>query len=182
MVTIMLKIGIRKVFTIIVFLIAMSVSIYAQTMTGQQIYKLANRDAEKYVKAGWKPAVKMPAIDRQLNNAYLQAEMIYEGKHQFVMGASTRKGRNYHKVHSEAMFAARKDIINKIESTIKTETHVKIKKDDSNTRQETSHDIISIAKQKLYRTEPVVDIFRELKDGEIEVEVRIAYDMKSNGN
>lgn len=170
----------RKLFTVIFFLVGLSLSTYAQTMTPQQIYKLANRDAEKYVKAGWKPAAKMPSIDRQFNNAYLRE--MYDGKSQFIIGSSTRRGRIYQRVHSEAMNNARKDVLDKIESEVSSEIIIKIKSEESYTRQQIVANTISSARQKLRKTEPIVDIFRELKDGEVEVEVRIAYELLESNN
>lgn len=172
----------RKIFTVISFMIGLSLSTYAQTITPQQIYKLANRDAEKLVKAGWKPAVNMPSIDRQLNNAYLKEYRKYDGEPQFIMGFSTRRGLDYHRVHSEAMSAARKEISNKMGADVLSEFNSRTVLEGSNTHQHTRSNTISTARQKLRKTDPVVDIFRELKDGEVEVEVRIAYDRLNNNN
>lgn len=166
----------RKIFTIIIILVGLSVSTYAQTGTPQDILKKAVRDAKELVKAGWKSSVKMPPIERQLNNAYLrEARILDDGYPQYIMGYSRRRGMNYQKVHSEAVNAARAEISKKFGSDVWTEYNNKIKSDGSNT----SHMFIrALSVQKLKKAEPVVDIFREYKDGEVEIEVRIAYDTK----
>lgn len=166
----------RKIFTIITILVSFSICIYAQTGTPQDILKKADRDAKELEKAGWKPCFRMPEIRRQLNNAYLrEARIMDDGFPQYIMGYSRRRGMNYQRVHSEAVNAARAEISKKFGSDVWTEYNNKIKSDGSNT----NHMIIRVLSvQKLKRTEPVVDIFREYKDGEVEIEVRIAYDTK----
>lgn len=159
-----------------------SVNTYAQTITPQQILKLAVRDAEILVKAGWKPSVNMPPIERQLNNAYLRENRMSDGEPQFIMGSSRRRGLNYQTAHSEAMAAAKKEVVNKMESNVSSEfKNITISK-GTNTSQHNSMNTRVSSMQRLRKIEPVIDIFRELKDGEVEVEIRIAYDKKSNGN
>lgn len=167
----------RKIFTIITILVGFSVCIYAQTGTPQNILKKADRDAKELEKAGWKPYVKMPEIRRQLNNAYLREDRIMDdGYPQYIMGYSKRRGMNFQRVHSEAVNAARAEISKKFGSDVWTEYNNRMSSDGSNS----SRMIVRVLSvQKLKKTEPIVDIFREMKDGEVEVEVRIAYDTKS---
>lgn len=167
----------RKIFTIITILVGFSICTYAQTGTPQDILKKADRDAKELLKAGWKPYVKMPEIRRQLNNAYLREAIIMDdGFPQYIMGYSKRRGMNFQRVHSEAVNAARAEISKKFGSDVWTEYNNRMSSDGSNS----SRMIVRVLSvQKLKKTEPIVDIFREMKDGEVEVEVRIAYDTKS---
>ena len=164
----------RKIFTIITILVSLSLGTYAQTGIPHAIQKKAHSDAKELIKAGWKPYVKMPEIERQLRNAYLMEDRIMDdGFPQFIMGYSTRRGMNFQRVHSEAVNTARAEISKKFGSDVWNEYNSKIGSGGSNK----SHIIIRVfSNQKLKKTEPVVDIYREYKDGEVEVEVRIAYD------
>ncbi len=165
-----------KFFIIFIIQICLSLSADAQTVTLKQI----RREAVKLEKEGWKAAVNKPDIQRQLRDAYLQSELMEDGVPRYIVGFSRRKGFDYQRVHSEAIASAKKDIINQMESYVLSEfNHVTTisgsKVRDNNNRINRTSSI-----QKLKKTVPTLDIFRELKDGEVEVEVRIFYDIFSN--
>lgn len=174
----------RKIFAIITILVGLSICTYAQTGTPQDILKKANSDAKELEKAGWKPCFRMPEIKSQLIDVYLRkARIMNDGYPQYIIGYSRRRYKNFHGAHSMAMLAARGEIVKAIESYISSEIIIKIKTDiDSNTRQRIFRNVLVTSKRKLGITEPVVDIYRELKDGEFEVEVRVAYNKKEVEN
>lgn len=163
----------RKIFTIVFILISLSVCTYAQT--GQDILKKARRDAKELVKAGWKPYIKMPDIEEQLNNAYLLEDRVIDGESQYFMGSSRCRGNDLQKAHSAAMMSARTKIAKDINSYISTNIIVKM---GSDSNQRISRNILVTTERKLGKTEPIVDIYREMNDDKYEVEVRISYAKK----
>lgn len=168
----------RKILTIITILIGLSVCSYAQTGIPLKIVKKAERDANELEKAGWKPYFNMPDIKRQLRNAFGYEYSNFEGNSQyFIASSGSRRAMNLHDAHTKAMIDARGEIGKAIESYVSSEIIIKTDL-DSNTRQRILRNIIVTCRQKLGKTDPVVDMFRELKKDEYEVKVRIVYKKK----
>ena len=171
------QVGMRKLFLIITMLIGMSVGSFAQTETPvpKEIMKMARREADKLAKEGWKPAVGKPEIMRQLRDVYMKMEY---GTSDCVTGTSRRKGLDYQKTHSAALFGARKDVIKNLESYVESEFRQKAVVNREKSHEQTMTATRISAEQNLKKTNPDVDIFRVLSDGEIEVEIRILYEFK----
>ena len=168
----------RKIVTIIIILVGLSICSYAQKGTPQDILKKADRDAKELEKAGWKPYFNMPEIKRQLRDAFGYEYSNIEGNIQyFIVFSKSSRAMNLHDAHTKAMIAARGEIVKAINSYVSSEILIKPAL-DSNTRQRIEHKIEVNCRQKLGKTEPVVDMFRELKKDEYEVKVGVVYKKK----
>lgn len=168
----------RKIFIIITILIGLSVCSYAQTGIPHNIQKKADRDAKELEKAGWEPYLKMPDIKRQLRDAFGYEYSNFEGNSQyFIASSGSRRAMNLHDAHTKAILAARGEIVKAMNSYVSSEIIIKTDL-DSNTRQRMLHNIVVTCRQKLGKTEPIVDMYRKLKSGEYEVKVRVVYKKK----
>ncbi len=165
-----------KLYIIIIILICLSLSTNAQTVTLKQI----RREAVKLEKEGWKAPVNKPDIQRQLRDAYLKSELMDDGVPRYIVGFSRRKGSDYQKVHSEAIASARKDISRQMDSYVLSEFNHVTTISGSKVRENNNRINRASSIQNLKNIVPTLDIFRDLKDGEVEVEVRLFYDRLSN--
>jgi hypothetical protein len=94
-----------------------------------------------------------------------------------MASSGSKRAVKIHDAHAKAISAARAEIVKAIESYVSSEIIIKTDL-DSNTRQRILRNIIVTCRQKLGKTEPVVDMYRELKKDEYEVKVRIVYKKK----
>lgn len=174
----------------IIFIIAiilycfLPVSVCAQYTAQQekQIAKDAKKEAKKLKKEGWGvPAGNLP-LESQLFQAYkLQAEVDSDRQPKYNFGQAISGGSFYDAAKMQAVELARADLAGNILTDLTTIVSTKlenhqISSDKANSASEIIKEGEAVVSQKLDSPIPLIEIYRTLKDGTVEVQIRLAYD------
>lgn len=198
-----MKICLNPIIAVVLAAMTMTGSIHATNPTEaqlkerQQIKKMAkselnekaSKDARKESKTlkkdGWKSSPGSLPIERQLDRCYLmQMEYDEDLNPKFIMGEGMSIGEVYDAAKLQAIELAKQQIASKIES----EMAAIIENEVSNSqlsRQQAASVAESVSKskslitQKLNRVLTVMEAYRPLDNGNVEVLVRVAYNAGS---
>ena len=169
-----------KIFATLLMLFAFTASVNAQFLTKEQ-EKDVKKDVKKYEKEGWKVKPGSPSIAMQLTKSYQMAwERTADGTDQWLMGEGSSIGTIYDAARTQAMTVAQGEIARKM----KTDMTTQIEQDLAND-QLAQQEAESIAQtvvtamgksvdQTIGRPSSLVEMFRELPNGNVEVLVRLA--------
>ena len=169
-----------KIFATLLMLFAFTASVNAQFLTKEQ-QKAVKKDVKKYEKEGWKVKPGSPSIAMQLTKSYQMAwERTADGTDQWLMGEGSSIGTIYDAARTQAMTVAQGEIARKM----KTDMTTQIEQDLAND-QLAQQEAESIAQtvvtamgksvdQTIGRPSSLVEMFRELPNGNVEVLVRLA--------
>ena len=161
---------------LIMTLIAFCLCVPAQEREEKAVAKKARHDAKTLAKEGWKAASGMPSIEEQLNNSYLMSyQLDSNGQHHYIFGYSRLTGDDYHTARMQALEMAKYEIISQIDAKVKSSTTIDITH-SSNSAETNTH--VSSA-WNLKHMIPVLDLYRETSNQEIEVQIRIFYDTET---
>ena len=139
------------------------------------------KDVKKYEKEGWKVKPGSPSIAMQLTKSYQMAwERTADGTDQWMMGEGSSIGTIYDAARTQAMTVAQGEIARKM----KTDMTTQIEQDLAND-QLAQQEAESIAQtvvtamgksvdQTIGRPSSLVEMYRELPNGNVEVLVRLA--------
>lgn len=169
-----------KIFATLFMLFAFTASVNAQFLTKDQ-EKAVKKDVKRYEKEGWKVKPGSPSIAMQLTKSYQMAwERTADGTDQWLMGEGSSIGTIYDAARTNAMTVAQGEIARKL----KTDMTSQIKQDLANEQFE-QKEAESIAEnvvtamgksvdQTIGRPSSLVEMYRELPNGNVEVLVRLA--------
>ena len=169
-----------KIFATLLMLFAFTASVNAQFLTKEQ-QKAVKKDVKKYEKEGWKVKPGSPSIAMQLTKSYQMAwERTADGTDQWMMGEGSSIGTIYDAARTQAMTVAQGEIARKM----KTDMTTQIEQDLAND-QLAQQEAESIAQtvvtamgksvdQTIGRPSSLVEMYRELPNGNVEVLVRLA--------
>ena len=169
-----------KIFATLLMLFSFTASLNAQILTKAQ-EKAVKKDVKKYEKEGWKVNPGQPNIAMQLTKSYQMAwERTADGTDQWLMGEGRSIGSIYDAARTQAITVAQGEIARKI----KTEMTAQIEQDLANEQFE-QKEAESIAQtvvntmgrsvdQSIGRPSSLVEMFRDLPNGNIEVLIRLA--------
>ena len=169
-----------KIFATLLMLFAFTANVNAQFLTKEQ-QKAVKKDVKKYEKEGWKVKPGSPSIAMQLTKSYQMAwERTADGTDQWLMGEGSSIGTIYDAARTQAMTVAQGEIARKM----KTDMTTQIEQDLAND-QLAQQEAESIAQtvvtamgksvdQTIGRPSSLVEMYRELPNGNVEVLVRLA--------
>lgn len=155
----------------------------------KQLNEKASKDARKaakqYKKAGWITSPGALPIEKQLDRAYLmQMEYDNDGMPSYLRGEGQSVGENYDAAKNSAIMMAKMNIMQQVETAM-----TGINEIESANEQKSDGNVTSLQKtftvakgaltQKLGRVQPVVECYRELKNGKKEVLVQVYYSAKA---
>ena len=173
-----------KFIMVVILFSIIPVSVCAQTTTQQekQIAKEAKKEAKRLKKEGWSvPAGNLP-LEMQLAQAYkLQAEVNNEMQPKYIFGQAISGGGFYDAAKMQAVELAKAELASNILTDLTTIVNVKLENRQISADQATSASEIikegeAVVSQQLVSPIPLVEIYRTLKDGTVEVQIRFAYE------
>lgn len=147
--------------------------------------KAARQEAKSLKKQGWLTAPGALPLEKQLDKSYMmQNEFDEDLFPMYIQGEGISTGQNYDAAKMQAMEMARQQLAGQIQ----TEVTALLESNVSNNQLEAG-DAASVTKtimaakalisKSLGRTIPIVEVYRNLKNGNKEVLVRIAYSSKT---
>ena len=169
-----------KIFATLLMLFAFTASVNAQFLTKAQ-EKAVKKDVKKYEKEGWKVKPGSPSIAMQLTKSYQMLwERTADGTDQWLMGEGSSIGSVYDAARTQAMTVAQGEIARKM----KTDMTTQIEQDLAN-EQFAQKEAESIAQtvvtamgksvdQTIGRPSSLIEMYRDLPNGNVEVLVRLA--------
>ncbi|MBQ7426751.1 MAG: hypothetical protein IJV20_05825 [Prevotella sp.] len=160
------------------------ISVCAQITTRQvtQFEKDAKKEAKVLKKEGWKVPAGSFSIERQLTQAYqLQSEVDMDRQPKYNFGQAISRGSFYDAAKMQAVELAKADLAGNILTDLTTIVSTKlenrqISSDKANSASEIIREGEAVVSQKLDSPIQLVEIYRTLKDGTVEVQIRLAYD------
>jgi hypothetical protein len=161
--------------------IAMGAS--AQTASELKIKasKTAKKQAKEYKKQGWEVAPGAIPMERQLDRSYLmEFDTDIDMVSKYAFGEAISTGQFYDAAKLQASELAKSDLVGKISSEITrlVETQVKTKQlpeDQAQSVAAATEKSKSLVIQRLGAITPVLELHRKLKNGNVEVMIRYAY-------
>ena len=146
--------------------------------------KAARKEAKKLAKEGWRPAPGALPLEKQLDRSYLmQMEYDEDMFPKYIIGEAMSIGQNYDAAKMQALELAKQNLAGQIQ----TEITALIESNVSNEQLE-AEEAVSITKtiaaskalisQKIGRTIPLVEVYRDKPNKNKEVRVYIAYNSK----
>ena len=173
-----------KVLMFLMFLGVFCSSASGQLTVKQEklIAKEAKKEAKRLKKEGWMVPAGSFSIERQLNQAYLiQAEMDSDRQPKYNFGQAISSGSFYDAAKMQAVELAKADLAGNILTDLTTIVSTKlenrqISSDQANSASEIIKEGEAVVSQKLDSPIQLVEIYRTLKDGTVEVQIRLAYD------
>lgn len=146
--------------------------------------KIAKQEAKKLKKEGWQVTVGCLPMETQLTKAYLyQMETDVFAQPKYVFGQAISGGGFYDAAKIQASELAKAQLADNISSDLHRTVSIMLEnKQISQGEFQSCSDIIqrgtSSAAQRLTSIIPLIEIYRNRKDGGVEVQVRLAYEKK----
>ena len=151
---------------------------YAQL--SEKVSKPAKKEAKRLKKEGWKVFTGALPLEYQLDHAYqIQNNKLQE----YVIGNAQSVGQFIDAAKLQASEMAKADLVGNI--SVEITRLVSATVDQSQTARDQAASAIQVVEkskslvvQKIGTPIPLVEMYRELKNGNVEVLIRIAYDKK----
>lgn len=147
--------------------------------------KAASKEAKSLKKQGWLAAPGALPIEKQLDRSYrMQSEYDEEMFPMYIQGEGISTGQNYDAAKMQAMEMARQQLAGQIqtEMTALIESNVSNNQLEAGEAASVSKTIMAakaLISKSLGRTIPIMEVYRDLKNGNKEVLVRVAYSSKT---
>lgn len=143
--------------------------------------KSARKAAKQLAKEGWKVMPGQLPMDKQLDRSYrMQYEIGQDGFNSFIFGDASSIGENYDGAKASALALAKQNLAGNIQTSVTA--IIKNKVDNAQLKANEAATVtksLSTGKefisQKLGRTIPVTEMYRDLPNGNKEVRVMLAY-------
>lgn len=141
--------------------------------------KAARTEAKKYAKDGWKPLEGTLPLEKQLEEAYTLMNMKDEDFNaKFLIGTGAFSTDDKATAVKFATDAARLDIAEQLETQIAES----IKREGGSSNGTAINDVVSasrtLVKNRLTGTQPVVRMYRQLKNGQYEVQITLPFSLE----
>ena len=171
-------------FIMAMLLMGMTISMTAQTAAELKLKasKDAKKEAKRLKKEGWLVAPGGLPMERQLDRSYLlEYEFDSELQPKYVFGDAQSTGQFYDAAKLQASEVAKSNLVGKISTDITRLVELQIKnkqvtQTEANSAMGISEKTKSLVQQKLGALTPVLELYRTLKNGNVEVMIRVAYD------
>ncbi len=173
----------RRLLIAVMVICACGLSASAQLTKKQQkqIAKEAKKEAKRLTKEGWLIVAGGYSIEKQLYQAYLlQEERDADNQPRYLFGQSISGGSFYDAAKLQAVELAKVEIAGNIASDLTTLVNTKLGNQQITSEKASSASEIiekgkSLVSQKLGSTIPLIELYRNTKDGLVEVQIRLAY-------
>lgn len=181
----------RTIILLVACLVAapMTMKTFGETKTIQQVMKQkaskdARKEAKKLTKEGWKVMAGSLPLEKQLDNMYIKY-MVQDdaGRASYIIGTGLSVGGTYDAAKTQAVTNARLDLAGKIESHVTQLIENSISNESTSGNQAASitkllSESKTLISQHLGRVATPVEIYRQLNNGNYEVQVQMAYSNK----
>ena len=155
-------------------------NVYAQS--DKELAKQAKKEAKQLKKEGWKVPVGGLPMEQQLLKSYkMQAETDMEQQPKYIFGQAMSGGTFYDAAKMQATELAKAELAGNISTNLTTLVTTKMENRQTGPQEATSVSEIvqkgkSLVSQKLTLPITLVEIYRDRKEGGMEVQIRLAYD------
>lgn len=164
-------------------LLGITLGVSAQTASELKIKasKTAKKQAKEYKKQGWEIAPGAIPMERQLDRSYLmEFDTDLDMQSKYAFGEAISTGQFYDAAKLQASELAKSDLVGKISSEITrlVETQIKTKQlpeEQAQSVAAATEKSKSLVIQRLGAITPVLEFHRKLKNGNVEVMIRYAY-------
>lgn len=172
-----------KIFLGIV-LLCVCVPVSAQLTPAQEkeAIKIAKKEAKKLIKEGWMvPSGELP-IERQLIQSYMMSmEKDEDNQPKYVFGQAISGGDFYDAAKLQASESAKANLIGNLSTDMTRLIDMQLQNQQKSAKSATSLSKItakskSLMSQKLGALTPVVEIYRNVSEESVEVQLRVAYE------
>lgn len=174
-----------KTIKLFVTMMLLGITLGASAQTASELKTKASKEAKKqakvYQKQGWEIAPGAIPLERQLDRSYLmEFDMDLDMQSKYAFGEAISTGQFYDAAKLQASELAKSDLVGKISSEITrlVETQVKTKQlpeDQAQSVAAATEKSKSLVIQRLGAITPVLELHRKLKNGNVEVMIRYAY-------
>lgn len=153
-------------------------------LQSEKVSKAARKQAKEMKKEGWKVAPGALSLEQQIERSALYQNSFEDDMvtPKFVWGDATSTAENYDAGKMQALELARTNLVGSIETDI-----TQIVENNQSNKQMGAGDAASVIKtlqasksfvtKKLGQTIPVMEVYRELKNGNVQVRVQTFYSM-----
>ena len=147
--------------------------------------KYARQEAKTFKKQGWLVAPGALPLEKQLDRSYqMQNEFDEELFPMYLMGEGVSTAQSYDAAKMQAMEMARQQLAAQLQTEVTAliESNVsnnQLGAEEAATVSKTIMSAKSLISKSLGRTIPVVEVYRDKKNGNKEVSVRVAYSSKT---
>ncbi len=145
--------------------------------------KDARKEAKSLTKEGWKVSPGALPLEKQLDRSYLmQYQLDDNGQPKFIMGEASSIGENYDGAKMQALSLATQNLAGQIETKVvalvsNNVSNQQLSAEEAASITRTVSESKNLISQKLGRLVPVVETYRDLKNKNKEVLVRLSYNM-----
>ena len=157
----------------------------SKTELNKRASKAARTAAKTYAKQKWTVTIGALPLEKQLDKAYnMQYQFETAELPMYVMGEATAIGQNYDAAKMQALELAKINLAGQIQTEITAliESNVANEQISSTDAASISKSVMSsksLISQTLGRIIPVVECYRDTKDGKKEVRMQVAYSYKA---
>lgn len=147
----------------------------------QRVDKSTRKEAKRLAKEGWRVKPGQLPLEKQLQNSYLmQSEFDEDLFPKYIMGQASSVGEHFDAARTSAYALAITDLAGHIQTEVtalveNTVANKQLSADDAASISETVMTSKNLISQSLGRTIPVMECYRDTKNGNKEVLVRLAY-------
>ena len=156
-------------------------TVNAQTLSEKEIKKIAKKDAKNYKKEGWLVNPGALPMEQQLIKAYsMENQTNEDGFPKFITGEGRSTAEAYDAAKMQANERAKQEIASKTQTELVSEikstvSNEQLTPEEANTVVEVIEASRSVIAQSIGRLIPVMEAHRNLKNKNVEVLVRVAY-------
>lgn len=164
-------------------LILGTVNVFAQKFSDEvkveyKPTKEVKKEAKKYEKSGWKVSFgSMPMAEQMQRAIYFQKELDSQGNAKYAIGRGQSQGQYYDAARMQAMELARINVAQQLETSLTMEAENILGNEQGAevaSAMQTVQSGRSLVSQNLSQTIVVTEIYRELSNGNYEVQISIA--------
>lgn len=165
----------KKLFLLLGVALLATTPMYAQELSQKKttsnqttnLSKAVKKEAKKLAKEGWRVVNGLPSLEMQLKR-YYEAYMALDDNllPKYIFGNATSRGAGYNMAKFSALAWAQQDLARQIESQRRA-----ISASDAAA-------VFEIVDVNIGKTTPIMECYRILKNKEVEVCIRLAYNVK----
>lgn len=153
-------------------------------LQGEKVSKAARKQAKEMKKEGWKVAPGQLPLEQQLERAFLFQNMFEDDglTPKYVSGDASSVAQNYDAGKMQALELALVNLTNSIETNItkiveSNRGNSQMEADNAASVVKTLSETKSYVTKRIGQTTPVIEVYRELKNGNVIVRVQTFYSM-----
>lgn len=170
-----------KFFATLLMLFVFTSSMNAQKILTKDQEKAVKKDVKQYQKDGWKVKPGAPSIAMQLTKSYqMQWEKTAEGNDLWITGEGSSIGTIYDAARTQAMTVAQGEIGRKLRTDLTAQIELNLANEQLSQQEAESVASTVVTEmgrsvdQSIGRPSSLIEMFRELPNGNVEVLVRLA--------